>query len=46
MLFVNDPKLLGETYRRYLEAKIREIEPYSGLPILMSLRPRSDRNRD
>ena len=41
ILFVNDPKLLGETYRRFLEARIREAEPYPGLPIRLKLRPRT-----
>src|SRR5213079_1319810 len=27
VLFVNDPRLLSETYRRYLEARIRRAEP-------------------
>jgi GTP-binding protein len=42
VLFVNDPKLLGETYRRYLEARIREVEPYPGLPIILTARPRKE----
>jgi GTP-binding protein len=41
VLFVNDPRLLNDTYRRYLEARIREAEPYPGLPIILSLRPRA-----
>ena len=41
VLFVNDPKLLGETYERYLEARIRQAEPYPGLPVLLRCRPRS-----
>jgi GTP-binding protein len=41
VLFVNQPKLLGETYRRYLEARIRDVEPYPGLPITLKARPRS-----
>jgi GTP-binding protein len=41
VLFVNDPKLLGDTYRRYLTARIREIQPYPGLPIILRARPRS-----
>jgi GTPase len=41
VLFVNEPKLLGETYRRYLEARIRKAQPYPGLPIIFTLRPRS-----
>ncbi|MEP6602703.1 MAG: ribosome biogenesis GTPase Der [Spartobacteria bacterium] len=40
VLFVNDLRLLSETYGRYLEAQIREIEPYPGLPVLIALRPR------
>ena len=41
VLFVNDPRLMSETYRRYLEARIRKAEPYSGLPIILTLRPRA-----
>jgi GTP-binding protein len=42
ILFVNDPKLLGDTYRRYLEGQIRQQEPYPGLPILLACRPRTE----
>lgn len=41
VLFVNDPGLMNETYRRYLEARIRKAEPYPGLPIILTLRPRT-----
>lgn len=41
VLFVNEPRLLPETYRRYLEARIRQAQPYPGLPIILTLRPRS-----
>jgi GTPase len=41
VLFVNDPSLMNETYRRYLEARIRKAEPYPGLPIILTLRPRA-----
>jgi GTP-binding protein len=41
VLFVNEPGLLPETYRRYLEARIRKAKPYPGLPIILTLRPRS-----
>ena len=41
VLFVNDPRLMNETYRRYLEARIRKAEPYPGLPIILRLRPRA-----
>ncbi|MGH8100568.1 MAG: GTPase, partial [Chthoniobacterales bacterium] len=42
VLFVNDPRLLNQTYRRYLEARIRGAQPYPGLPIILTLRPRSE----
>jgi GTP-binding protein len=42
ILFVNQPKLLGETYGRYLEGRIRAAEPYPGLPVLLSCRARSE----
>jgi GTPase len=41
VLFVNDPRLMTESFRRYLEARVRQAEPYPGLPILLSLRARS-----
>jgi GTP-binding protein len=41
VLFVNEPRLLPKTYRRYLEARIRKAQPYPGLPIILTLRPRS-----
>jgi len=41
LLFVNSPRLLAQPYARFLEAKIREIEPYLGLPVLMAARPRT-----
>jgi len=42
ILFVNQPKLLSETYGRYLEGRIRAAEPYPGLPVLLSCRARSE----
>jgi hypothetical protein len=41
VLFVNDPSLMNETYRRYLESRLRKTEPYPGLPIILMLRPRT-----
>jgi GTPase len=41
VLFVNDPRLLSQTYRRYLESYIRRAQPFPGLPILLTLRPRA-----
>jgi GTPase len=43
VLFVNDPRLLPRTYARYLEARIRGHVPYPGLPIILTLRPRSQK---
>ena len=40
VLFVNDPRLLNQTYQRYLEARIRETQPFPGLPIILTLRRR------
>ena len=45
ILFVNQPKLLGDTYARFLEGRIRQAEPYPGLPVLLTCRARSD-NRE
>jgi len=41
VLFVNDPQLLNQTYKRYLESFIRRAQPFPGLPILLTLRPRA-----
>jgi GTP-binding protein len=40
VLFVNDPNLLNDTYRRYLENCMRKAQPYPGLPINFLLRAR------
>jgi GTPase len=40
VLFVNDPRLLSQTYERYLESYIRRAQPFPGLPIILTLRPR------
>jgi GTP-binding protein len=42
VLFVNDTSLINETYRRYLESRIRKMEPYPGVPIILTLRPRTE----
>ncbi|CAN5527003.1 ribosome biogenesis GTPase Der [soil metagenome] len=42
VIFVNDPKLLGETYARYLEAQLREVKPFPGLPLMLNFRPRTE----
>jgi GTPase len=45
VLFVNDPRLLSQTYQRYLESRIRNAQPFPGLPIILTLRPRASRVR-
>ena len=42
VLFFNSTRLLTQPFARFLEAKIREIEPYPGLPILLKPRARSE----
>jgi len=42
VLFVNQPKLLADTYSRYLERRIRAAWPSPGLPIIFSGRARSE----
>ncbi|HWN65810.1 MAG TPA: hypothetical protein VNN24_09005, partial [Candidatus Binatus sp.] len=43
VLFVNEPRLLNETYYRYLEARIRKAQPYPGLPIMLTCRSRQEK---
>jgi GTP-binding protein len=46
VLFVNSPRLLTQPFARFLEAKIRELEPCPGLPILLTCRARLDRHSE
>jgi GTP-binding protein len=41
VLFVNDPRLVSQTYKRYLESRIRHAQPFPGVPIILMLRPRA-----
>jgi GTP-binding protein len=41
VLFLNQSRLLTESYRRYIEARIREAQCFSGLPIVLTLRSRT-----
>jgi len=43
VLFVNQPKLLSDTYGRYLDRRIRAAAPYPGLPLLFNLRARNEK---
>ena len=45
VLFVNDEKLLDQSYHRYLDTQIREKAPYTGLPIQLHLRARAPRDK-
>jgi GTPase len=42
VLFVNQPKLLSDTYARYLERRLRAAAPFPGLPVLFSFRARTE----
>jgi GTP-binding protein len=42
VFFVNQPKLLSDPYARYLERRIRAVEAYPGLPLILSCRARTE----
>ncbi len=42
-LFVNDPKLFGETYRRYVERQLREGLGFAGTPVKLFWRGKQQR---
>ena len=46
ILFVNQPKLLSDPYSRYIEGRIRQIEPFPGLPLLLTCRARTQTNEE
>ncbi len=43
LMFCNEPKLVSDHYKRYLENKIREAFGFSGTPLRLVFRPRRDR---
>ncbi len=45
-LFVNDPKLFGDTYRRYVERQIREGLGFDGSPIRLFWRGKQQRDAE
>ena len=45
-MFVNKPALLTDTYRKYLENKLRESYPFLGLPVLFKMRGRETKEGD
>lgn len=44
VLFVNNEELLKDSYKRYLENKLREAFGFFGTPIRISVRERKDKN--
>ncbi len=45
-LFVNDPKLFGETYRRYVERQLREGLGFDGTPLKLFWRGKQQRDAE
>ncbi len=45
-LFVNDPKLFGDTYRRYLEKQIRQGLGFEGTPVRLFWRGKQQRDAE
>jgi GTP-binding protein len=45
-LFVNDPKLFGDTYRRYVERQIREGLGFEGTPVRLFWRGKQQRDAE
>jgi len=45
-LFVNEPKLFGDTYRRYVERQIRESLGFEGSPIRLFWRGKQQRDAE
>ena len=45
-LFVNDPKLFGDTYRRYVERQIREGLGFDGSPVKLFWRGKQQRDAE
>ena len=45
-LFVNDPKLFGDTYRRYVERQLREGLGFDGTPVKLFWRGKKQRDAE
>ncbi|WP_320668204.1 ribosome biogenesis GTPase Der [Prochlorococcus sp. MIT 1307] len=45
-LFVNDPKLFGDTYRRYIERQLREGLGFDGTPLRLFWRGKQQRDAE
>jgi len=46
LLFVNDPGVLAQSYRKYLESQLREEARFIGLPISLQMRGRELRGQE
>jgi GTP-binding protein len=43
MMFVNDPGLFDENYRRFMTGRLRELLPIAEVPIRLLARPKTSR---
>lgn len=46
VMFCNDPSLVGESYRRFMENKLREMLPFGEIPLRLLFRPRQGREKE
>ena len=46
LLFVNNPDAIDENYRRYLINRLRDVLPYSEVPIRLLIRHHRDSQPD
>jgi GTP-binding protein len=45
LLFVNSAEILAPAYQKYLEGRIRQESPFTGLPVIIQMRGRPPRER-
>ena len=46
LMFVNDPSLFDESYRRYLAGRLRDLLPVPEVPIRLLARPKTSRRAE
>jgi GTP-binding protein len=46
MMFVNDPGMFDENYRRYIVGRLRDLLPISEVPIRLLARPKTSRREE
>jgi len=44
MMFVNDPGLFDDNYRRFLAGRLRELLPIPEVPIRILARPKTEKH--